>query len=199
MDLSYSHAHNQRVLKQRNLLVIVAVGLAGLTALLLLFGISRDREIVLQPVLRSSVTVSSAGVSREYLEMITRDVVVLTLDRSPQNLEYWMNSVLAITAPRAQGKIKGDLLKIVNDQRGSSVSQYFALEGLRVDTQGLTSEATGTLNTVVGRQVVGSVKRTFRFEWTYTGVELRLIGFGAVVPNKPDGEVAIGAPAPAPQ
>src|SRR3546814_4677028 len=66
-----------------------------------------------------------------------------------------------------------------SDQRGSSVSQYFALEGLRVDTQGLTSEATGTLNTVVGRQVVGSVKRTFRFEWTYTGVELRLIGFGA--------------------
>ena len=62
MDLSYSHAHNQRVLKQRNLLVVVAVGLAGLTALLLLFGISRDREIVLQPVLRSPVTVSSASV-----------------------------------------------------------------------------------------------------------------------------------------
>src|SRR3546814_21003741 len=82
-----------------------------------------------------------------------------------------------------------------SDQRGSSVSQYFALEGLRVDTQGLTSEATGTLNTVVGRQVVGSVKRTFRFEWTYTGVELRLIGFGAVVPNKPSGEVTLSAPA----
>ncbi|WP_037569871.1 TraE/TraK family type IV conjugative transfer system protein, partial [Sphingomonas sp. S17] len=83
MDLAFSHASNQRVLRQRNFLVVVAGALAAITALLLAFGISRDREIVLQPVLRSPVTVSSAGVSREYLEMITRDVVVLTLDRSP--------------------------------------------------------------------------------------------------------------------
>ena len=119
MDLAFSHASNQRVLRQRNFLVVVAGALAAITALLLAFGISRDREIVLQPVLRSPVTVSSAGVSREYLEMITRDVVVLTLDRSPQNLEYWMNAVLEITSPRVQGKIKSDLLKIVNEQRGS--------------------------------------------------------------------------------
>ena len=51
MDLSYSHAQNQRVLKQRNLLVVVAAALAGLAALLLTLGISRDREVVLQPVL----------------------------------------------------------------------------------------------------------------------------------------------------
>src|SRR3546814_6422064 len=118
------------------------------------------------------------------------------LNRSPSSLDYWLESVLKIVHPSAYGRIKGDLLKIVNDQRGSSVSQYFALEGLRVDTQGMTSEATGTLNTVVGRQVVGSVKRTFRFEWTYTGVALWLIGFGAVVPNTPRGGVEHHAPAP---
>src|SRR3546814_8438178 len=114
MELSYSHSHSQRVLRQRNLLAIVAVGLCALTILLLIFTVSRDREIVLQPILRSPVTVSSAGVSREYLEMITRDTVVLTLNRSPQNLEYWMNAVLDITAPASQGKVKADLLKIVN-------------------------------------------------------------------------------------
>src|SRR3546814_4615262 len=97
MELSYSHSHSQRVLRQRNLLAIVAVGLCALTILLLIFTVSRDREIVLQPILRSPVTVSSAGVSREYLELITRDTVVLTLNRSPQNLEYWMNAVLDIT------------------------------------------------------------------------------------------------------
>lgn len=53
MDLSYSHAQNQRVLKQRNLLVVVAAALAALAALLLTLGISRDREVVLQPVLQS--------------------------------------------------------------------------------------------------------------------------------------------------
>ena len=198
MEAGFSQAQAQRVLKQRNMLVIASTGLAIVTIFSLIAASARDREIVLQPVLTRQVELSSSGVSREYLELVTRDASVLMLNRSPSSLDYWLEAVLKIVHPSAYGRIKGDLLKIVNDRRGSSVSQYFALEGLRVDTKGLTSEATGTLNTVVGRQVVGSVKRTFRFEWTYTGVELRLIGFGAVVPNKPDGEVTLSAPAPAP-
>src|SRR3546814_12444938 len=82
-----------------------------------------------------SLTVSSAGVSREYLEMITRDTVVLTLDRSPQNLEYWMSEVLEITAPRMQGRIKADLMKIVSEQRGSSIAQFFTIEKMEIDTK----------------------------------------------------------------
>ncbi|MAX00640.1 type IV conjugative transfer system protein TraE [Sphingomonas sp. 179-I 2A4 NHS] len=184
MDLAFSHASTQRVLRQRNFLVVVAGALAAITALLLALGVSRDREIVLQPVLRSPVTVSSAGVSREYLEMITRDVVVLTLDRSPQNLEYWMNAVLEITSPRTQGKIKGDLLKIVNEQRGSSISQFFTIESMDIDPKNLRSEVTGELHTIVGNKVISRERRTFRYDWEYEGLSLRLVGFGMVRTGK---------------
>src|SRR3546814_1446506 len=68
------------------------------------------------------IEISSAGVSREYLELVTRDASVMMLNRSPQNLDYWMESVLRIVHPSAYGRIKGDLLKIVSDQRGSSRS-----------------------------------------------------------------------------
>lgn len=181
MELSYSHSHSQRILRQRNILAIVASGLCALTLLLFIFTVSRDREVVLQPILRSPVTVSSAGVSREYLEMITRDTVVLTLNRSPQNLEYWMNSVLAITAPSAQGKIKADLLKIVNEQRGSSISQFYTIEKMDLDTKNLRSEVTGSLHTIVGNKVISNERRTFRYDWEYSGLSLKLIGFGMVV------------------
>jgi len=87
MEIANSHAQSQRVLKQRNLLVAIAGVLAAITAILFLMVATRDREIVLQPILRSPLTVSSAGVSREYLEMVTRDAAVLTLDRSPGSLE----------------------------------------------------------------------------------------------------------------
>lgn len=133
MDLSFQHAQAQRILRQRNLLAAVSLILGGFALLLVFISLSRDREVVLQPVLRSPVTVSSAGVSREYLEMITRDVVVLTLDRSPQNLDYWMNAVLNITAPRVHGKIKADLLKIVEEQRGSSIAQFFTIQSMKLD------------------------------------------------------------------
>jgi len=180
MELAYSHAHNQRILKQRNLLVIVAAVLAGLSAVLLLIGFSRNREVVLQPVLRSPLTISSAGVSREYLEMVTRDVVVLTLDRSPQNLEYWMRSVLEISAPRAQGRLKADLLKIVDEQRGSSIAQFFTIQTMEINPKGLRSRVTGDLHTIVGNKVVSNERRTFQYDWEYSGVSLRLVGFGMV-------------------
>src|SRR6218665_3764636 len=180
MELTYQHAQNQRILKQRNLLVVVASVLAALTTLLFFISVSRDREVVLQPVLRSPLTVSSAGVSREYLEMITRDAAVLTLDRSPQNLEYWMKSVLNITAPRAQGRLKADLLQLVNEQRGSSIAQFFTIQTMQIDPKNLWSEVTGDLHTIVGNKVVSKERRTFRFTWEYSGVSLRLIGFGMV-------------------
>ncbi len=184
MELRHQHAQSQRTLRQRNVLAFIAAGLAGVSVILLFTAASRDREVVLQPILRSPLTISSSGVSRDYLEMVTRDVAVLTLDRSPQNLEYWMDSVLAITAPGAQGELKAELLKIVDEQRGSSIAQYFAIQSMELDTQNLTSEVTGELNTIVGSKVVNRQRKTFRFTWKYSGVSLQLIGFGIVTKDK---------------
>ncbi len=184
MEIGYSHAHSQRTLRQRNVLAFATAALVGVTILLAGALLAKDREIVLQPVLRSPLTVSSAGVSREYLEMITRDTAVLTLNRSPQNLEYWMNAVLDITSPRAHGRIKADLLKIVNEQRGSSISQFFTIEKMEIDTEGLQSDVTGILHTIVGNRVISSEQRTFRYQWEYSGLSLRLAGFGMVTPGK---------------
>ena len=43
---------------------IVALVLAGLVVILFLVGATRDREIVLQPIVRTPLTLSSSGVSR---------------------------------------------------------------------------------------------------------------------------------------
>lgn len=180
MDLGIQHSQSQRILRQRNMLVVALAALALLMALVLLWAGSRSREIVLQPILRSPLTLTSAGASREYLELVTRDVALLVLDRSPDNLEYWMESVLAVTSPKAHGKIKADLMKIVTEQRGSSIAQFFTMQSMTVDPKTLRSEVSGHLSTIVGSKVVTREPRTFRFDWEYTGVSLRLVGFGMV-------------------
>lgn len=184
MDLSHSHWQSQRILRQRNLLAVTVIILAAMVVLLFTLAVSRDREIVLQPVLRSPLTISSAGVSREYLEMITRDTALLTLNRSPQNLDYWMNAVLDITSPRTRGKVKADLLKIVTEQNGSSISQFFTVQSMKLDPKALRSEVSGELHTVVGNKEVASETRTFRYDWEYAGLSLKLIGFGMVMADK---------------
>jgi conjugal transfer pilus assembly protein TraE len=192
MDYSVGLAQSQRVLKQRNMLGIVALVLAGLVVLLFLVGATRDREIVLQPIVRSPLTLSSSGVSEQYLEMVTRDTALMTLNRSPENLEYWMDSILAIATPEAHGSLKRDLMKILNEQRGSSISQYFTLAGMKVDPEKLTSEVTGTLHTVVGSKSVTAEPRTFRFYWAYRGLTLQLKGFGMVTKADKDAAATIG-------
>ncbi len=182
MDLSYQHTQGQRVLRQRNMLGIAAVVLAGIVGLLLFAAVTRSREVILQPVLRSPVTISSTGVSREYLEMVTRDTALLTLNRSPLGLDYWMSSILELVSPRAHGKIKADLLKIVEEQRGSSISQFFNIQSMEIDPEKLRSRVTGEVNTIAGQQVISREIRTFRFDWEYSGLSLRLIGFGMEQP-----------------
>ena len=192
MDYSVGLAQSQRVLKQRNMLGIVALVLAGLVVLLFLVGATRDREIVLQPIVRSPLTLSSSGVSEQYLEMVTRDTALMTLNRSPENLEYWMDSILAIATPEAHGSLKRDLMKILNEQRGSSISQYFTLAGMKVDPEKLTSEVTGTLHTVVGSKSVTAAPKPFRFYWAYRGLTLQLKGFGMVTKADKDAAATIG-------
>jgi len=184
MEISYTHTQSQRVLRQRNLLVVVAGVLGALSAILAIVTATRDREVVLQPILGSPLVVNSSGVSREYLELVTRDTAVLTLDRSPANLEYWMKSVLEITAPNAQGKVRADLMKIVNEQRGSSIAQFFTIQSMEIDPKNLWSTVTGDLHTIVGNKVVSNERRTFRFDWQYSGLSLKLVGFGMVATGK---------------
>ncbi|MBB5712358.1 type IV conjugative transfer system protein TraE [Sphingomonas xinjiangensis] len=180
MDFTYQHGQSQRILRQRNLLGISVLVLAAVIGVMLLVSATRPREIVLQPVLRSPLTLSSAGASREYLELVTRDTAVLILDRSPSNLDYWMNTVLALTSERAHGKIKADLLKVVDEQRSSSIAQFFTLQSMTIDPKNLRSTVTGQLHTIVGQKVISKDTRTFQFDWEYNGVSLKLAGFGMV-------------------
>ena len=188
MDYSVGLAQSQRVLKQRNMLGVAALVLAGLVILLFMVGATKDREVVLQPILRSPMTLSSSGVSSEYLEMVTRDTALVALNRSPENLDYWMDSILAIAAPEHYGTLKRDLVKIVDEQRGSSVSQYFTISSMTVDPEKMTSEVAGTLHTVVGSQAVTAEPKRFRFTWEYRGLSLQLAGFGMVTKDGTSGD-----------
>ncbi|MBK8631898.1 MAG: type IV conjugative transfer system protein TraE [Sphingomonadales bacterium] len=190
MDVGYSQAQAQKILKQRNMLAMAAAGFGAVALIAGVGAASRDREVILQPVHGNVLAISSEGVSREYLELVTRDAAIMMFNRNPASLEYWMEAVLKIVHPSAYGQMKGELIKMASDQRGSSVAYFFTIERLTVDPDTLTSEVSGVVHTMVGRQEVSALHRTFRFGWSYTGLELRLLEFGAVAK---EGEPAAGA------
>ena len=183
MLVQISHERSQALLRQRNLLALTSAALALALIVAGGFAATRDREVVLVPTVRAPLTISSSGVSAQYLEFVTRDAALMLLNRSPEGLDYWMSQILELADPAANGTLKGELLRIVEEQRGSDVTQAFVIKELKVDPAGLTSEAKGTLKTFVGATVIGSDERRFRFSWTYRGLRLGLAGFVQLTPN----------------
>ena len=185
MDLELAHGRAQQVLRQRNALGFISLGLALALSVVGWVALTRDREVILVPTLRTPVTLTSAAVSPDYLQMVTRDVALVALNRAPDALPYWMNSILAFTDERARGAVKADLMKIVAEQQGSQITQFFTPDSLTLDTKKLESQVGGTVHTVVASKEVTSAHRTFRFSWAYNGVSLKLIGFGMVQTQEP--------------
>jgi len=163
--------------KQRNILVIASMGLLILNIFMMIAVVSKDREIVLQPMLSKPVTIRTGEVDPTYLEAVTRDTALTLLNRSPAALDYWMSEVLKLVDPSAYGSVKRELMKIVREQRNSDMVQTFAMSALRVSPKKLESQVEGIVSTYVGSKVISTQSRTFNFRWKYEGVSLRLEGF----------------------
>lgn len=179
-----AHQRGQALLRQRRLLLIalassLLVNVGGLLALS-----SKDREVILQPITTRPLSITSSGVSADYLELVTRDVALLLLNRSPAGLDYWMEQILKVAHPAAYGTLRAELVKIVTEQRGSDLAQAFMITGMTIDPKRLVSEVEGELKTFVGGQVIASEKKRFRFGWRYTGLNLALTSFALV--SKPE-------------
>ncbi|MDO6414417.1 type IV conjugative transfer system protein TraE [Sphingomonas sp. BIUV-7] len=181
MDAYVSHGRSQALLKQRNLLALLAAGLT--VFVVVLFGViaTKDREVVLQPVLSRPMTISSSSVAPDYLEAVTRDTAYLILNRSPDGLNYWMDSILKLVDPSFYGIIKTQLVKTVKEQSNTDIAQSFTMTAMTVDTVKLRSEVSGEVRTFVGDKLISTEKKTFQFSWKYSGVSLSLTGFGAVI------------------
>lgn len=181
MDAYVSHGRSQSVLKQRNLLLMLTAGLGAL--IVVLFGViaTKDREVVLQPVLTRPMTITSSSIQADYLEAVTRDTAYLILNRSPDSLNYWMDNILRIVDPEHYGILKTQLVKTVNEQQNTDIAQAFTMKGLTIDTKKLESEVTGEVRTFVGDKWISTEQKTFRFGWKYTGVSLALTRFGTVI------------------
>lgn len=166
------------------MLLVATLTLLVLTIWLVYAVTSKDRQVVLVPTLSRPLTISTTGVSSEYLELVARDTALIALNRTPTGLDYWMENVLALAHPAAHGKLKAELLRLVNEQRGSDVAQSFTMTRMRIDPKRLTSDVSGELKTFVGRTVISSEPKTFRFRWAYNGLALQLTGFSMLETKK---------------
>lgn len=192
MDFDFGVVQGARGDKQRKLLLIGLGTSLAINAVLVAMALTKSQEIVLTPVIQSPVSISSSRISHDYLELMTRDVALMILNRTPQSLEYWMNNVLKITDPSAYGDVKSKLVVMRQKFANSDFTQSFDIEKIYINPDDmLTSEVTGILHVYVGSKEVAQEPVRYRLNWTYQGLSLKLAGFSKLDdknrPERPEG------------
>ena len=187
MNSLHASTLNDATLRQRNALAVACIVLGFLFLCASVVALTKDREIVLMPLTTSKLKLNASGVSPDYLEAVTRDTAQIALNRTPENLTYWRDSLLEIAAPATRGKLNKELSDILRGQADSQRSQFVSIKWIRVDPDNLTSDVGGVLHTIIGSKEVRRQPRTWRFTWEYTGLSLKLKAFGAIEREGADG------------
>ena len=89
-----SHERQQSLLRQRNLFALTSAGLGLALVIAGSLAATRDREVVLVPTVPKQLTVSSAGVEADYLELVTRDAALVLRSAESDRLEWFIQSVI---------------------------------------------------------------------------------------------------------
>ncbi len=168
-----------KLLKQRNLSIIIAISLliSNLAmSFLLLFS---SQEVVLVPnSLKDRAVISKNYASKQYIEAVTRDVVGLVLNITPTNTEYVEKEILKITHPIFYGKLKSALLQRSKDVTDRKISNYFFPKSMQVNENKVY--VSGNLKTFLGKKMMSSDEKKYFIEYKIEGFRPMIVAFEEV-------------------
>ena len=160
----------QNILKQRNIAFIVIACLLFINMMQAMFLFLFKKELVLIPNSISEPTkISRNKLSKSYLEAVTRDIINLSLNVTPSNLEYSRKSILQITHPAFYGKLNDRLSQRAKDIKKRNITMAFYPKSMSVDDYSNTVFVVGTLQTYIGKERVNNEEKTYEISYAVNG------------------------------
>lgn len=174
-------ANTERVVKQRNLFLLLTIILA-VSCLLLSWSLtSFEQRIVLVPGLNQAVEVSKNRVSRSYLEEVALLFLSHLLDISASNINYKKELILKYTSDSSSAQINEYFAKVAKEYKRFSLSTHFTAKSLEIDESKLEVTAKGVLTSWYGKNGHQTKEVSYFTRFEYVGGVLRLLAFGQVV------------------
>jgi conjugal transfer pilus assembly protein TraE len=161
---------SNKVLKQRNLSLMVCGVLMTTNLFLSAKVFSSNSEVVLVPnSLEKESSVTNGKASASYLEAITRDVVNLMLNVTPSNTEYTSKTILKITHPAFHGQLKKELVSRNKDVIQRRVSTFFSPNSMTITENFDGAVIVGQLSTYLGKEEVLTESKTYVVSYSFDG------------------------------
>lgn len=188
MDNSKLISETQKILKQRNIAVVVVSVLLVSNLLLSAAVIFGDKEVVLVPnSLNEEASIVNGKMSPAYIEALTRDVINLMLNTTPSNVEYTAKSILKITHPKFYGSLKTALTARSSDVLNRKITVSFWPQSITPGEDRSSAFVVGKLVTYLGKEEVSNEEKTYSITYVSDGSRPLVLDFHEVDLKVKDG------------
>lgn len=157
--------------------------IGGLTAALVLCLLAvislvgRERTVLVPPVIEKSFWVTHNRVSPSYLEQMAAFVTYLTLDVSPQSVEWKKNLLLQYVSPDYHGPLQARQQLEATRLKQMNATTQFSLSRVVPDEKGMSVRVAGKLATFINGQRTTDVLKTYQVQFDYSGNRIHLKKF----------------------
>ena len=184
MNLQVAMQGGDRVVKQRNLFLLLTILLSIAVSSLSLRMLAMEERIIMVPPLTSEVIISNRKVSSGYLEQMTYVFLNSLLDLSATDVLHKRDMILKYTSNSDAGftkKINEYFAESETKYKNFDLVTYFTVKNMVIDEVKNEVIANGILTSRYGKQGFESTPASYRLKYELSGGYLRLMEFNKVL------------------
>lgn len=144
-----------------------------------------EKTIITPPTIERPFWVKGAETSPEYLEEMARYLSTLVLNVTPKSIDANIDIFLRYVSPEAHGEIRTRMAVQAERLKRDDVSTAFYPVSYQTRTKTRQTMITGDFITLIGKQRVSTVRRSWRFDYAFTGGRLWVSEFVEVNSEHP--------------
>ena len=157
---------------------LVLMGVCLLSALVLMFNmVGRDRVIVTPPSIDKTFWVAKDRVSSSYLEQMGSFIAYLTLDVSPQSIDWKKTMLLQYVSPDVYGVLQTRLDLEADRLRRLNATTQFSVAQLVPNEEAMNVTLKGRLATFINGTRTSDIDKEYVAEFEFKGNRVQIRNF----------------------
>lgn len=154
--------------------------------LALVFNINRERVVIVPQISPEfKMWISKSQVSPEYLNILSRNMLDLLLNITPNSVNSQQKELLTSTDPKYRDVLQAKLTEISSQLIQNNLSQNFYIDSIRVLTKGNIVYAKGTLIQYIDKTMSNSSQQIYKLSFNVSNYKVKLTNIELIPANDP--------------
>lgn len=154
--------------------------------LALVFNINRERVVIVPQISPEfKMWISKSQVSPEYLNILSRNMLDLLLNITPNSVNSQQKELLTSIDPKYRDVLQAKLTDISSQLIQNNLSQNFYIDSIRVLTKGNIVYAKGTLIQYIDKTMSNSSQQIYKLSFNVSNYKVKLTNIELIPANDP--------------